>query len=78
MLFRSVFAPFQKIIVTAGAPNIPEALLSQLAVGGRMVIPVGEGNVQKMMVIDRLSESEYKQESCGDFAFVPLLKGTNG
>lgn len=75
---KPVFAPFQKIIVTAGAPNIPKPLLDQLAVGGRMVIPVGEGNVQKMMVVDRISEKEYKQESCGDFAFVPLLKGTNG
>jgi protein-L-isoaspartate(D-aspartate) O-methyltransferase len=75
---KPVFAPFQKIIVTAGAPNIPEPLLSQLAVGGRMVIPVGEGNVQKMIVADRISEKEYRQESYGSFAFVPLLKGTNG
>ncbi len=55
---KPVFAPFQKIIVTAGAPNIPKPLLDQLAVGGRMVIPVGEGNVQKMMVVDRISEKE--------------------
>lgn len=74
---KPVFAPYQKIIVTAGAPNIPEPLLNQLAVGGRMVIPVGESNMQKMMVIDRVSEKKYKQENYGDFAFVPLLKGTN-
>ena len=75
---KPVFSPFDKVIVTAGAPNIPRPLLEQLAVGGRMVIPVGEGNAQKMLVIDRVSEKKFTQKDCGSFAFVPLLKGTNG
>ena len=74
---KPVFAPYQKIIITAGATNIPEPLLEQLAVGGRMVIPVGDGNTQEMKVINKISEKEYKQETYGDFAFVPLLKGIN-
>lgn len=75
---KPVFAPFSKVIVTAGAPSVPRPLLEQLAVGGRMVIPVGEGNTQKMLVIDRISEKKFTQKDCGSFAFVPLLKGTNG
>lgn len=75
---KPVFAPYHKIIVTAGAPNVPQPLLNQLAVGGRMVIPVGGNGVQKMLVIDRVSEDKYTQKDYGSFAFVPLLKGTNG
>ncbi len=75
---KPAFAPFNRILVTAGAPNIPQALLNQLAVGGRMVIPVGGDNQQKMIVVDRLSENEYKQQEFGLFSFVPLLKGVNG
>ena len=74
---KPVFAPFHKILVTAGAPFVPQALLDQLAVGGRMVIPVGSGSSQQMLVVDRVSETEYRQEDCGKFAFVPLLKGLN-
>ncbi|MDR0659870.1 MAG: protein-L-isoaspartate(D-aspartate) O-methyltransferase [Prevotellaceae bacterium] len=73
---KVVFAPYNKIIVTAGAPSIPQALLKQLAVGGRMVIPVGEKDVQKMLIIDRISETKFTQKDYGSFAFVPLLKGT--
>ncbi|SMO67420.1 protein-L-isoaspartate(D-aspartate) O-methyltransferase [Saccharicrinis carchari] len=68
-------APFDKIIVTAGAPQIPEDLLTQLCIGGLMVIPVGSGNVQVMTRITRDSESEFSQEQFGQFVFVPLLKG---
>ncbi len=72
----SEHAPFDKIIVTAGAPIIPKALLSQLAIGGRMVIPVGE-EIQTMMVIIRKSETEFEKHEHGSFRFVPLLKDKN-
>lgn len=69
------FAPFDKILVTAGAPDVPVALKQQLKVGGRMVIPVGNETRQEMLVITRLSEEEFKSEKHGGFVFVPLLKG---
>ena len=68
------FAPFDKIIVTAGAREIPQKLLAQLKVGGRMVIPVGD-KVQKMLCIDRISEDKYEQEEKANFRFVPFVKG---
>jgi protein-L-isoaspartate(D-aspartate) O-methyltransferase len=67
------FMPFDSIIVTAGAPEIPEALLGQLKVGGRLVIPVGEGN-QTMIRIIRVDEEQFSKEHHGAFRFVPLLK----
>ena len=70
------FAPFDKILVTAGAPYIPEALIEQLKVGGILVIPVGE-NVQKMLKITKISEDKIEKEDHGDFRFVPFLKGVN-
>jgi protein-L-isoaspartate(D-aspartate) O-methyltransferase len=70
------FAPFDKILVTAGATSVPQALKEQLKVGGRMVIPVGKSNRQEMLVVDRISEEEFKTEKHGGFVFVPLLKGT--
>ena len=70
------FAPFDKIIVTAGAPEIPESLVNQLAVGGIMVIPVGNDQKQEMKMVTRISENDFKVENLGDFIFVPLLKGT--
>jgi protein-L-isoaspartate(D-aspartate) O-methyltransferase len=70
------FAPFDKILVTAGAPIVPDSLKVQLKTGGRLVIPVGDDNRQEMMVIIRISEDEFKSEKHGGFIFVPLLKGT--
>ncbi|MCH8554041.1 MAG: protein-L-isoaspartate(D-aspartate) O-methyltransferase [Schleiferiaceae bacterium] len=67
------FAPFRKIIVTAGAPYIPEDLLSQLEIGGRMVIPVGDDD-QDMILLVRESENDFKRHTFGKFRFVPLLK----
>lgn len=67
-------APFDKIIVTAGAPVVPEPLKTQLAVGGVLVIPVGE-SVQKMLKIKRLSATEFQEERLDDFRFVPFLEG---
>jgi protein-L-isoaspartate(D-aspartate) O-methyltransferase len=68
------YAPFDKVLVTAGAPFVPEPLLQQLNPGGVLVIPVGEGNVQKMYRIIKVSDTEFRKEEHGDFQFVPLLK----
>jgi protein-L-isoaspartate(D-aspartate) O-methyltransferase len=68
------YGPFDKIIVTAGAPEVPKELLLQLKVGGWMVIPVGDGSGQVMTKISRISELEYQQKTYGNFAFVPMLK----
>ena len=68
------YAPFDKIIVTAGAPEIPKDLLKQLKVGGVLVIPVGGDDGQVMYSIKRLSETDFEQTKHGDFAFVPMLK----
>lgn len=68
------YAPFDRILVTAGAESVPSKLLVQLSVGGLMVIPVGVKS-QTMIRIKRLSEDDFEQETFGDFAFVPLLKG---
>tara|TARA_Y100000385_G_scaffold132065_1_gene137357 strand:+ start:210 stop:854 length:645 start_codon:yes stop_codon:yes gene_type:complete len=76
-LGKKVFAPFNSIIVTCGAPYVPKELKDQLKVGGRMVIPVGDGGVQQMMLIQRLSDSDYKETVYGEFKFVPMLKNIN-
>ncbi|NBU91374.1 MAG: protein-L-isoaspartate(D-aspartate) O-methyltransferase [Flavobacteriia bacterium] len=68
------YAPFDRIIVTCGAPNIPSELKNQLAVGGIMIIPVGEGAEQKMLKIIRLSDGEFVDEAFGTFKFVPMLE----
>ena len=68
------FAPFQKIIVTAGAPFVPEPLKQQLALGGKLIIPVGDGDVQTMLEIIKVSDTEYKTTTHGEFKFVPLLE----
>ncbi|UJH91204.1 protein-L-isoaspartate(D-aspartate) O-methyltransferase [Antarcticibacterium sp. 1MA-6-2] len=70
------YAPYDKIIVTAGAPFVPNPLLSQLKVGGRLVIPVGE-NTQVMTLFIRKSEKEFEKREFGDFRFVPLLEDKN-
>ena len=67
--------PFDGIIVTAAARNVPDALLEQLDVGGRMVIPVGDDRSQELKVIDRM-EDGYHEESLEYVRFVPLLRGT--
>ncbi|MCW9036622.1 protein-L-isoaspartate(D-aspartate) O-methyltransferase [Altibacter sp.] len=66
-------APFDGIIVTAGAPFVPKPLLAQLKVGGKLVIPVGE-HVQIMTVFTRTDDTEFEKEEFGEFRFVPLLE----
>ena len=65
--------PFQAILVTAGAPKVPKALLSQLAIGGRLVIPIGEKE-QTMTRYLRKGEKDFDRQSFGKFRFVPMLK----
>jgi protein-L-isoaspartate(D-aspartate) O-methyltransferase len=69
-------APFDSIIVTAGAPFVPKPLLQQLKIGGRLVIPVGN-NVQVMTLYIRTGEKEFEQHEYGEFRFVPLLEDKN-
>lgn len=69
-------APFDGIIVTAGAPFVPKPLMAQLKVGGKLVIPVGE-KIQVMTLYTRTSEKEFEKEEFGEFRFVPLLEDRN-
>lgn len=68
-----IHAPYDGIIVTAGAPVIPDTLKEQLAIGGILVIPVGNNERQLMYKITRISKTDYKTEEFDYFAFVPLL-----
>jgi protein-L-isoaspartate(D-aspartate) O-methyltransferase len=68
------FGPFDKMIVTAAAPYIPDPLLDQLKPGGILVIPVGPDDVQIMTTITRISENQYEKAEYGAFRFVPMLE----
>ena len=69
------YSPFDKILVTAGASEIPKTLVSQLKTGGRMVIPVGGSNVQEMTLVVKKSDNETEVSRHGAFVFVPFLPG---
>lgn len=69
-------APYDAILVTAGAPYVPKPLLKQLSIGGRLIIPVGDEE-QIMQVFTRKSEKQYEKEELGNFKFVPLLENKN-
>lgn len=69
----STYAPYDGIVVTAGAPVVPDDLVNQLNIGGRLVIPVGDNEKQVMLRIIRVSENEYEREELADFKFVPLI-----
>jgi protein-L-isoaspartate(D-aspartate) O-methyltransferase len=66
-------APFQAIIVSAGGPHVPEALKQQLAIGGRLVVPVGPFGNQTLMLVRRTGENRFEEEDFGAVAFVPLI-----
>ena len=68
------YGPFDKIIITAGAPEIPKKLLLQLKIGGWMIVPIGGDGVQIMTKVTRVKEMVFEQETFGEFAFVPMLK----
>jgi len=68
-----VHAPFDKILITCGAPEVPQALLGQLKVGGKLIVPIGEGEKQKMTEFVRLGEKEFGRKVHGNFSFVPML-----
>lgn len=67
------FAPFDAILVSAGSPEVPHALMEQLTIGGRLIIPVGDAHGQKLRKLTRTRESDHEEEECGAVAFVPLI-----
>lgn len=69
------YGPFDKVIITAAAPEIPPKLIEQLKPGGMMVIPLGAGDVQRMMRITKLENGALKEEVFDHFSFVPMIEG---
>lgn len=69
------YAPFDKVIITAAAPFIPPKLLEQMKTGGMMVLPLGEGEVQRMMRVTKMANGAVKEEVFDNFSFVPMLEG---
>lgn len=69
------FAPFDKVLITAAAPEVPPKLIDQLKVGGQMVIPLGAGEVQQMKRVTKLERGAIKEEVFDNFSFVPMLEG---
>jgi protein-L-isoaspartate(D-aspartate) O-methyltransferase len=75
---KKIFAPFKKILITAAVPQIPQKLLDQLATGGRLVAPVGEGSTQIMTIVDKIAENKFNTAYYHNpFRFVPMLQGTS-
>ena len=70
------YGPYDGILITAAAPEIPETLLSQLKTGGRLVIPLGSSSTQVMTVMERTGPESFERSEHGNFVFVPMLKGT--
>ena len=68
------YAPFDKIIITAGAPEIPQALIEQLKPGGRLVVPIGKNSMQIMTLLIKNADGSLTKEEHGFFAFVPMLR----
>jgi protein-L-isoaspartate(D-aspartate) O-methyltransferase len=72
------YAPFDKVIITAAAPFVPPKLIEQLKPGGKMIIPVDEGSLQRMLRLTKNADSSYEEEVFQNFSFVPMLSGRNG
>lgn len=72
---KAQYGPYDGIIITAAAPEIPVALLQQLKTGGRLVIPIGSSSSQVMTVVVRTGEESFEHSEHGNFVFVPMLKG---
>lgn len=72
------YGPFDKVIITAAAPFIPPKLIEQLKPGGKMVIPVDEGEHQRMLRLTKNADGSYGEEAFENFSFVPMLTGKNG
>lgn len=73
---KAQYGPYDGIIITAAAPEIPQKLLSQLKTGGRLVVPCGEKDTQIMTVVTRTGDETFDYSTHGNFVFVPMLKGT--
>jgi len=69
------YAPFDKVLITAAAPDIPPKLVEQLKTGGMMVLPVGSGEVQRMMRVTKVQDTAVREEVFDHFSFVPMLEG---
>ena len=73
---KPLYGPFDGIIITAAAQEVPDALLHQLKTGGRLVVPLGNSDYQVMTVIERTGTDNFERSEHGNFVFVPMLKGT--
>lgn len=73
---KEQYGPYDGILITAAAPEVPESLLKQLKPGGRLVVPLGKSDVQVMTVVLRTGPDSFEYSSHGNFVFVPMLKGT--
>jgi protein-L-isoaspartate(D-aspartate) O-methyltransferase len=73
---KAQYGPFDGIVITAAAPVIPDTLLQQLKVGGRLVVPLGSTDSQVMTVVERTGPDTFEHSTHGNFVFVPMLKGT--
>ncbi|MBE2280462.1 MAG: hypothetical protein IAE91_08730 [Ignavibacteriaceae bacterium] len=69
----SEFSPYDAVIVTASGPGIPSALVNQLKIGGRLVIPTGTGKEQNLVLVKKISEDKIETKEIPDFKFVPLI-----
>ena len=72
------YAPFDKVIITAAAPFVPPKLIEQLKPGGKMIIPVDEGEHQRMLRLTKNEDGSFSEEAFQNFSFVPMLAGRNG
>lgn len=73
---KSAYGPYDGIVITAAAPEVPDVLLQQLKTGGRLVVPVGSSESQVMTVVERTGPDSFDYSRHGTFIFVPMLKGT--